>query len=71
MKILKHGDLQPRKFTCPECGCIFVANRTEYEVRNSITYLTVCPDCNYDLFTTLQYAPLFKEEKENENKDNY
>ena len=33
MKIIKHGDLfsTKKKFACSTCGCIFLANQTEYE----------------------------------------
>ena len=29
MKILKPGKVEMRKFECPECGCVFVAEKSE------------------------------------------
>ena len=67
MKILKHGDLKPRKFTCRTCGCEFVANRDEYgsysiycpDTLDNIEVCRVyCPDCG--MFVE-QDAPLYKE----------
>lgn len=74
MRILKHGDLKPRKFICPNCGCVFVADRTEYQKNSGggvIKCGTTCPDCEYYLFVDGDQAPLFNEEQENESKDNY
>jgi hypothetical protein len=52
MKIIKHGNRRFRKFTCPNCGCEFVVDTTEYRVIecNGITmwYTTECPECCYD-----------------------
>lgn len=49
MKILKHGNLKPRKFICKDCGCEFVANISEYGwYTNSVTalwYYADCPEC--------------------------
>lgn len=60
MKILKHGDKMPRKFTCKFCGCVFVADRSEYTVAASLdNFYTTCPDCNakFDM-----HAPLYKDD---------
>lgn len=46
MKILKHGDMMLRKFTCKFCGCVFVADRSEYQIAASLDNFYVrCPDC--------------------------
>lgn len=50
MKVIKHGSLKERKFTCPVCGCVFVANANEY-YGNAISgkvlwYNADCPECN-------------------------
>lgn len=68
-KILKHGDLQPRKFTCTKCGCEFVADMTEYGKANYnhpirgayINYYITCPDCRNDM--TVENAPPYKEDE--------
>ena len=49
MKILKHGDLKPRKFTCHECDCEFVANIKEYKIIDRWIY-TYCPECDSKTF---------------------
>jgi len=49
MKILKHGNMKPRKFTCLNCGCEFVADTTEYNMTTAqgivLWYRTECPEC--------------------------
>jgi len=49
MKILKHGSLKPRKFTCFNCGCEFVADTTEYwtaRFEDSVMFWkSDCPEC--------------------------
>ena len=57
MKILKHGDLKPRKFICKTCGCEFVAEMGEYEIdrdifqpNKEVTYDIACPDCAKIIF---------------------
>ena len=70
MKILKHGDMQPRKFTCTQCKCIFIADKSEYEKRvncdslSIIEYCIDCPDCGYSLLVDFYDAPLYTEEQE-------
>ena len=70
MKILKHGDMKPRKFRCTNCHCEFVADQSEYGTcryaygTSPIRYLVACPDCNYDLDVAHYDAPLYKEEDE-------
>lgn len=52
MKIIKFGDRQKKaikRFVCDECGCIFEADRAEYETRfhrNETYYAVNCPCCN-------------------------
>lgn len=50
MKILKHGNLKPRKFVCDQCGCEFVANAKEYSqyTHDGVTLWTYsdCPECD-------------------------
>ena len=65
MKILKHGDLKPRKFVCSKCDCVFVADLTEYSVLLASTdghckYYAYCPDCDYYMFNI--NAPLYTED---------
>ena len=70
MKILKHGDLQPRKFTCTRCGCEFVADMTEYYSKEydyplgdrGIHYHVTCPDCKREVIKDSKQAPLYKDE---------
>lgn len=47
MKILKPGKVEQRKFECPKCGCVYVANDTEitYIRLDGIDYV-YCPTCN-------------------------
>lgn len=50
MRVIKHGDMKPRKFTCLNCGCEFIANTTEYcaiQVDGKIMFWTCeCPECS-------------------------
>ena len=62
MKILKHGDKMQRKFTCKFCGCVFIADRSEYTAAVSRdNFYTTCPDCNakFDM-----HAPLYNEDSD-------
>lgn len=61
MKILNHGNLKPRKFTCRYCGCEFVANAKEYNVFESWIYM-YCPDCDTKTFDSELW------EEQNESK---
>lgn len=49
MEIIKHGKKKPRKFTCFNCGCEFVADTTEYwtaRFENSVMFWkSDCPEC--------------------------
>ena len=55
MRILKHGNMPEYEFTCPRCGCVFVANFNEYslsEWKDCITHKVIfkfadvyCPEC--------------------------
>ena len=49
MKIIKHGDLKPRKFICRYCGCEFVANAREYNTSEHWIFM-YCPDCDTQVF---------------------
>lgn len=79
MKILKPGNLALRKFVCNQCHCVFVADSKEYSVDeyknpyswDVISYRVTCPYCDRDLKVGICNAPLYTEEQENENKDNY
>lgn len=69
MKILKHGDLQPRKFTCTKCGCEFVADMTEYNkttytycIGNYEEFEIYCPICEHRIIRRGNDAPLYNEE---------
>lgn len=60
MKIIKHGDLKLRYFICNNCGCEFIADRSEYQTAASgDNFFVSCPEC-YTQFS--QYAPLHKED---------
>ena len=52
MKIIKRGNLVPRKFTCAICGCEFVADVNEYYAEtagNTLLYFIAnCPECRSD-----------------------
>lgn len=51
MKILKHGNLKPRKFICQDCGCEFVADISEYSLYpGTAWYYSDCPDCDARIF---------------------
>ena len=51
MKILKHGNLMPRKFICRDCGCEFVANISEYGLYpGSAWRYSACPECEARTF---------------------
>lgn len=69
MKILKHGDLKPRKFICSVCGCEFVANRNEYGIDKTYAilprYIVTCPCCKQRMFTVQDNAPLYEEDHSN------
>lgn len=44
MKILKPGKVEQRKFVCPECRCIFIADKSE-TVRVGNFSSVDCPCC--------------------------
>ena len=54
MKILVQGNrnrlLQPKKFSCLYCGCVFIADNTEYidesTQRDRPTFTVNCPCCD-------------------------
>lgn len=63
MKILKHGDLKPRKFTCPKCGCELVANMMEYtRIHVEDGYCICCPECMHYIIASTDEALLYKED---------
>ena len=66
MKILKHGDLKPRKFICERCKCEFVADKSEYSEDNIYTthptLTTTCPCCNHKIVVMHDRAPVYEEE---------
>jgi hypothetical protein len=68
VKILKHGNLKPRKFICKDCGCEFVANISEYSsYPNSATGFWLysdCPECEARTFDSEQW------EEEDDTKRN-
>ncbi len=65
MKILKHGNLKPLKFTCWHCGCEFVADMSEYRttMANGINlwHNAYCPECDAETTDSKVW-----EEQENE-----
>ena len=57
MMIIKNGDLnkimQIERFTCQHCGCVFEANKKEYQIHYQYNeeYLAVkCPFCNFHVY---------------------
>ena len=67
MKILKHGNLKPRKFICHHCDCEFVADTTEYCAYecngNPMWYFIDCPECGNKTETSEPWK-----EQENDSK---
>ena len=59
MKIIKQGDpslaLKEKTFKCVECGCEFIANKTEYKYcgsqYNIACYMAICPTCSHKVYT--------------------
>ena len=55
MRIIKEGDPDKlgKRFECENCGCIFVANKSEYEYRKcgmgEYEYVTECPYCHEEV----------------------
>ena len=54
IKIIKPGKLKnpkdTRRFTCLLCGCVFDADRGDYEAFDqyqTTKYAAVCPTCHY------------------------
>ena len=52
MKIIKEGDIKllkrVKRFECPDCGCIFEADKGEYQCGsqyNQEYYSCKCPTC--------------------------
>ena len=59
MEIIKPGDvnkiLKPKRFICPNCGCVFMADCTEYSYAgmqyNQPHYQCLCPTCCRNVYT--------------------
>ena len=67
MKILKPGKVEQRKFVCPSCGCVFVADRTD--VRYSVgTDYVVCPCCGTSRNLTWKYGEPYEELMQDDRK---
>ena len=69
MKILKHGDLKPRRFTCKNCGCEFVADMSEYEVAycdHEKCYCVDCPECKHYAYVAAFISEIYHREYDNE-----
>jgi hypothetical protein len=58
MKILKHGKLKERKFTCKICGCEFIADISEYRFSLADDFMVCCPDCKKEACYYESEAPL-------------
>ena len=58
MEIIKKGDIgqviESKMFECKRCGCVFKAERSEYEskmdCRNDMYYLCDCPTCGKTVY---------------------
>ena len=58
MGIIKKGDIgqviESKMFECKRCGCVFKAERGEYEskmdCRNDMYYLCDCPTCGKTVY---------------------
>lgn len=59
MEIIKQGNIskfkQTKKFECPWCGCIFLADNDEYQdckdVVSQYNYRCICPTCNKPVYS--------------------
>lgn len=60
MKILKPGKVEMRRFVCPTCDCIFVADKTETKYSLGTDYV-VCPFCENDRELTWKYGKPYEE----------
>ena len=60
MKILVQGDknrlLKYKEFKCQDCGCVFIADQTEYKdisnQKDGPIFTIKCPCCNRSVFNT-------------------
>lgn len=56
MRIIKHGNMKPRIFTCGTCGCEFVAEVNEYRTvslyGNTLYHEAHCPECDCSTCTS-------------------
>jgi transcription elongation factor Elf1 len=70
MRTIKHGNIgNTQKFTCAACGCIFEAERSEWELRvfwdvwkKRNVAIANCPDCGAQAVTDVH--PETQAEKE-------
>lgn len=46
VEVIKHGDTV-HTYKCSECGCIFIADKTEEEIMSTGFNLLHCPECEY------------------------
>lgn len=55
-RIVKHGNpkVTVKKFTCQNCGCIFVADQYDYSTyfdnRNETYIISDCPECGATVY---------------------
>lgn len=65
MEILKHGNIKKlefQKFCCKECGCVFIADNTEYTNciaepyahYDLIEFSCICPTCGQTVYIPLK-----------------
>ena len=57
MTVIQEGDLSRldgiKRFTCHRCGCIFEADKTEYELNDQFIlpyYACTCPTCEHKVY---------------------
>lgn len=71
MRILVQGDKnrlkKHKRFKCTYCGCIFIADHTEYENKSNervgAMFVARCPCCESADVTKCPYLKVIKEEK--------
>lgn len=67
MKILKHGKVPRRIFTCPNCNCVFAMALSEIFPPGMVT----CPEdkCQYNFFPSIEEAEIYTEEEGEEDDE--
>lgn len=73
MKILKQGNLSKlhkyKKFECSDCGCIFLADQTEYincsNQREGSMFRIECPCCKRNVWNYSEETVVLMEEQNN------